>query len=65
MPTKLSEKKLLLSILLLIGAVVLFVNIKLFNAPVQISEKGILSIFLAGSLLTISIKLLKAAFVNN
>jgi hypothetical protein len=64
MPTKASEKKLLLSALLFISAAYFLVYTKVFNAPVQISEKGILFIFLAAFLLIASIKLLKRTFIK-
>lgn len=64
MATKLSEKKILPGILLLIGAIVILLNIKIFRAPVQVSEKGILVTFLGILLFAASIKLLKRSFIK-
>jgi uncharacterized membrane protein YiaA len=64
MPTKVSEKKLFFSVVLLTGAIMFLLNANLFNAPVRISEKGIAFVFAGIVLLTISIRLLRKAVVK-
>jgi hypothetical protein len=61
MPTKVSEKNLLLSLTLFATAIALLFSAKLFNAPVIISEKGILFILLGIIAVLFSIKFLKKA----
>jgi uncharacterized membrane protein YiaA len=64
MKRKLSEKRFLLSILLLIGATVLLLKAGIFNAPVQVSEKGILLMLLGMSFFVTSVKLLKQSLIK-
>lgn len=46
MPTKVSERNLILSIVLFAIAIILLFSAQLFDAPVKISEKGIVFILL-------------------
>jgi len=57
MPTKVSEKKLLVSLFLLAGALFLFFTARLTNAPVHVSEKGLVAMAGAIVLLIMSIRL--------
>jgi hypothetical protein len=64
MPTKVSERNLILSVAIFVIAIALLFNAKLFNAPVKISEKGILFIVLGATLSLVSIKLFKKAILR-
>jgi hypothetical protein len=59
MPTKVSEKNLLLSLTLFATAIVFLFSAQLFTAPVIISEKGILFILLGIIAVLFSIRFLK------
>jgi hypothetical protein len=61
MPTKISEKKLFVSIILFAGALFLFFTAKLTNAPVQVSELGLLAMVAAIVLFIFGVRLLSRA----
>jgi hypothetical protein len=64
MPVKVSEKKLILSLLFLAGAIILILNANLYNKPVHISEKGIAFVSAGIMLLAISVRLLRRSFLK-
>jgi hypothetical protein len=64
MPTKVSERNLLISIAIFLIAITLFFSAKLFNAPVRISEKGIAFIVLGLAAVVFAIRFLKKAIVR-
>lgn len=59
MPTKVSERNLLLSTVLFVTAIALLFSAKLFKAPVEISEKGIAIVAMGIIAVLLSIKLFK------
>jgi hypothetical protein len=64
MPTKVSERNLILSIALFTIAIILLVNAKLFNAPVEISEKGIAFIVIGITAAAFALRYFKKAVVK-
>jgi hypothetical protein len=61
MPVKVSEKKLFLSLVLFISGLALLWRVKLFPAPVHISEKGVAVALFSLLMIYISIRLYKRA----
>jgi hypothetical protein len=59
MPTKVSERNLILSIALSTIAIALLFSAKLFYAPVKISEKGLVFIVLGMIAATFAVKFFK------
>lgn len=64
MPTKVSERNLLISVALFAIAAALLFNAKLINAPVEISEKGIALIVSGITVTAFAIKFFKKAVVK-
>ena len=64
MPTKVSERNLLTSVVLFTIATTLLFSAKLFNAPVQISEKGIAFIVIGLTAAAFAVKYVKKAIVK-
>jgi uncharacterized membrane protein YiaA len=64
MPTKVSERNLILSIALSAIAIALLFSAKLFNAPVQISEKGIAFIVIGITAAAFAARYFKKAIVK-
>jgi O-antigen ligase len=64
MPAKVSEKKLLGSILLFVSSFVFLLTVKLFADPVRFSERGLLFLLIAFVLLAIAVRQWKRAFVK-
>jgi|GEM_PF-6646088 len=64
MRTKLSERNIILSLILFIVAIALLLTAKLFNGPVRISEKGIVFIVLAIMLSLFALRLLKKSIIR-
>lgn len=61
MPTKISEKRLLASILFVAGALILFFTARLTYAPVHVSEKGLVAVLAAIVMLILGMKLFHRA----
>lgn len=59
MPTKISEKKLVVSILCFVAALVIFMKTPVITTPVRISEKGLLLCVVAVGLLVFAIRFFK------
>jgi hypothetical protein len=64
MPTKLSERNLILSVILFVIAIILLFNAKLFNVPVRISEKGIAFIVLGITAILFSFRFFKKVIIR-
>jgi hypothetical protein len=64
MPAKVSERKLLVSIVLFVSSFVFLLNVKLFADPVRISEAGLVFLMMAFALLAIAVRLWKHAIVK-
>jgi uncharacterized membrane protein len=64
MPTKVSERKLLASIMLFASGCTLLLKAKLFAQPVYVSEKGLAFISVAIALIILAIILYRRALVK-
>jgi hypothetical protein len=64
MPTKISEGKLLGTIILFICSIVLLINAKVYAAPTRVSEVGLLMLCSAMVLLFFAVRLWKQAVMK-
>ena len=64
MPTKVSEKKLFASVVLFISSFVLLFQVKLFDTPVRVSEKGLAFVIVSIVLMVVAVSLCKRAFTK-
>ena len=65
MPTKVSEKRLVIAIISFVSSMVLLANATLFDAPVRVSEKGLLYFIIAFALIFFSLSSFRRSIVKH